>query len=239
MPLPDEGPCEAWCTWAQVTACDPDNELGGVDEAVQADVIAAASEALYNLSERRYPGRCTTTRSVCWRCGCRRSACDCRRDVLTLVPNPVDSVTEVVVDGVALDPADWRVDEYRDLVRLGVEPWPRCVDLTDPEAFQVTWVFGRPIPIGGQLGAAALAGELARPCVGSACRIPKYVTVVQREGATYTFPNKQAMEWDGRTGLPVADSWLDTLGAGLTAGGSDPAGPCADFIRTDTDKPVS
>lgn len=238
MPLPAEGPCEPWCSWAQVMACgDGLTETNPAAE-VQTSVIAQASEIIYNLSERRYPGECETTRSVCLRCrGCATSPCCCRpRERLDLGLDYVSGVSEVVIDGEVLDPESYRVDSFRWLVRLDGETWPRCADLTEPDAFQVTWTYGRAIPIGGQLAAAALARELALPCVGGKCQIPQHVTSVTRDNVTYTILDSLRIFTEGRTGVGIADLWLGSLKVADHAPGGifDPGAKCVELPELDT-----
>jgi hypothetical protein len=109
----------------------------------------------------------------------------------------VVEVTEVKVDGVVLDPAEYFVDDLRRLVRrpgpVGqpAKAWPCCQrnDLDDTEAgtWSVTYKWGTPPPPMGVRAAAVLGCELAMACdpeFEDKCRLPKRVTSIIREGVT-------------------------------------------------------
>jgi hypothetical protein len=213
--LSAEGPCAPWCSWDQVLSCGRQSAaLEALDLSIQAYKIAQASEVMYLLSERKFPGMCQTTRSVCMRCrGCATDPCCCRpSERLDLGPQwQVSGVLEVIADGEVLDPSAYRIENRRYIARLDGQTWPRCADLTDPEAFQITFTYGRPVPIGGQLGAAALARELAMSCTGGECQLPEHVTNITRDGITYTVLDSLRLFQEGRTGVSQADLWLGSL----------------------------
>lgn len=209
MALPDDGPCQPWVTWAEVTSCTGVN-LDSVAPEARDGIMAQASDILYGLTERRYPGECETTRSICQPCGCARSGCRgcgpfARVDLGGLWP--VSDVVEVVLDGTPLDRAGhWRVDDWRWLVRTDGLTWPTTSDLTDPEGFQVTWVYGRVPPPSLRRAAALLAAEIATACVpGATCKLPSRVTTITREGVSYTVLDSQKFIDEGRTGIYLVD----------------------------------
>lgn len=210
------GPCEEWCTWAEVTACRTD--LAAADGNIRALAIETATEILWNLTERRYSGLCKTTRSLCMACsGCGGgwawdggwwgSSCRCApSESIYLGPN-VRGVLKVTVLGVDLPRSAYRVDDGR-LVRIDNLPWPGGTDLTDPAAFRATWVAGNPIPRGARRAAAKYAAEIAAQCLKKACQLPERVTSVVREGVSYTILDSLKMIDEGRTGLPSVDLWI-------------------------------
>lgn len=238
MPLPDEGPCQPWCTWAQVEACVPYDLSSISDGAVQADIIAQASEIIFNLNHQRYPGVCEATRGICqsviwgwftypwW----PYTHCGPGEAVDLGSRFAVEAVSQVIVNGVILphDGTVYRVDGWRYLTRIDGNSWPRCADLTDPLAFQATWTWGRAIPKAAQRAAARFAAELAAECIPDQdCQIPKHVTTVSREGMTFVAVDSFKMLEEGRTGIYAVDSWLaaDLMGSQAPPGGIDPAEP--------------
>lgn len=213
MTLPDDGPCEPWCTWAQVTACSFGVPLGDVAEEIQTWLIDRASELLFKLTDRNYPGLCTSTRAACAPCRCNRwpsTACCCSPHSEIVLGGLVSSIDSVVVDGVTLTPGtDYVLVDWRKLVRIGDGKfWPRCSDITDPDAFTITWKHGRAIPPGGQYAAAALVAQFAPECSGQVCVLPDGTTVVQREGLTITISEIQTLLEQGYLGVKSVDTWL-------------------------------
>lgn len=254
MPLPDEGPCQPWCEWADVKECikaADQTKFDLISAPVQTMLIDVASEILYNLSGSRYPGLCDATRSVCRPCSCGCSwswssqlgpGCCCRdRRRLDLDLGgywPVAEVVEVVVAGVPF--LDYRVDDWRWLVRLDDEDWPRCNDLEDPSAFSVTWRYGRAIPKAGKRAAAIFVAEFAKKCAGLTCEIPERVTQITQGTTTYTIMDSLKMIDDGRTGMYVVDLWLKSLELARIPGSSmlDPAA-AGRFAALGTDSDAS
>lgn len=118
---PAEGPCEPWCTDAQVRACGLNTDE--YDGAVVAFGVALASRVMWAASGRRY-GLCETTVRPChpgnhqfgfhpysgsphpdsgievhyWQNG---SLCGCQLPELWL-PGPIAAVEEIIYDGVIL-----------------------------------------------------------------------------------------------------------------------------------------
>lgn len=123
------------------------------DDADLDELIDMASDALSILSGGKVYGR-TTVKSYPTRtldfCAC---SCGCGLDGIQLNgPDPV--VTEVKIDGVALDPADYELHSGRDgrwhLVRVatGERPntWPSTQSMwrpdTEDDTFSITWTYG-------------------------------------------------------------------------------------------------
>lgn len=152
--------CSPWATEADV--CSPCDDYA-FDSILLEDSLQLASDVLFNLTGRQWPGICDDVVRPCgnrttspwgryavgagamvgW-CGCYDSrTCGCRRLSEIRLPGfPVVEVTEVKIDGQVVDPARYRVDDRRWLVWIpdptGVEPrtaWPCCqrTDLADTE----------------------------------------------------------------------------------------------------------
>lgn len=155
-------------------------------------------------------------------CDCE-SPCACCAVCEELLPGPVEEVLEVWVDGELVDPATYRVDDHRRLVRLSGYPcWPRCQDLgaepDGPGAFAVTYLRGLPLDDAAMWAYSKYVCELVKACVGDrTCELPKRVQSITREGVTVSFVDPMDFLARGRTGLPSVDAWIAAVNpAGLT-----------------------
>ena len=133
------------------------------------------------LPDRQFSawGSASTTPAGMWpawwwlpTCSCTGDTCSCPPICeIDLGPRIVE-VTSVVVDGVAFSAYDaggaqqWRVDDWRKLVRVDGSCWPECQDLNldadQPGTWAVTLRKGRTLPVAGQLALGALAVELVQ-----------------------------------------------------------------------------
>lgn len=108
-------------------------------------------------------------------CGCGTS-CSCGNISEVNLPYPVCDVSEVMVDGVALDPGAYKVDNYRKLVRTDGLQWPRCNDFSLPDSEVGTWsvslTYGKEPPQIALDAAAELACERIKSDLGKTCRLP-------------------------------------------------------------------
>jgi hypothetical protein len=155
-----------------------------------------------------------------WRnltCGACGDQCSCEHVSAIRLPGPVDSIVEVLIDGEVLDPAAYRVDDRRTLIRQDGADWPRCQDLSAPSGEPGTWSvryrWGVPVPVGGQIAAGVLACEMAKALCGSNdCGLPQRITQsVTREGLSVAvFDPFDTLE-SGRTGLWLVDSWVASI----------------------------
>lgn len=225
MAAPNTSTCEPWATVADVGA--PCNTYE-TDMAALEDALVIASDVLYNLTGRQWPGECETTVRPCGyrrpdSCGCLHSrTCNCARPRDLTLPGPVVSVEAVKIDGVTLDPARYRVDDHKHLVYLPEsdsaerQGWPCCqrLDLPDTEddTWSVTYVFGGAPPPGGTSAAASLGCQLALAATGnSACKLPKRVTSLVRQGTTVAVLDPLTLFKDGMTGLADVDLWVTSV----------------------------
>lgn len=178
------------------------------------------------MSSRRYANLQPFIRNgnwyntVCGQCGPQRCGCDALSTIV--LPGPVDSVTEVWLDGELLAPSAYRLDNLG-LSRIDGDSWPRCQNMAnDPgdespagdtsDTFLVKYMRGTPVPDGGKLAAGTFACELAkRMCKDGSCRLPKRATVVQREGVTITMPNDSQLFTNGAIGIDEIDWFLASV----------------------------
>lgn len=233
--------CTPWATLADLcTPCD-DYDL---DPVLLEDALQASSDVLYNLTGRRWPGECTDLVRPCRReCG-SRDGCGCGGASEFRLPGyPVTSIDQVKVDGLVVDPAEYRLDGRRTLVGLRradgtLRVWPNCQRLDLPDTEEGTWsvayTYGDDPPRGGVRSAATLGCEIAKACqpeaFGSAkCRLPARVTTISRQNITLAVLDPLTVfSKDGLTGLPEVDLWISSVRHGdarRRATVRDPAAP--------------
>lgn len=174
-----------------------------------------ATEILWALSGRRYPGLATRTvrpvgaRHRGGRCG---GHCDELASSLDLGPGVV-TVDEVLVDGAAV--TAWTLADDRWLLRDDGQGWPSCQDITEPATetgtVQVTYRSGVAPPLAGEAAAGALACELAKARADQACQIPAKVTSIVRQGVSMEILDPTALLEDGRTGIVAVDLFLQAV----------------------------
>lgn len=213
MAAPTQDICAAWCTAADHgSPCDD----YGFDSALVERTDLIASNLLYKLSFRRYPGICRETVRPCphaARCGCGYVS------TVRLPSTPVVRIVSVAIDGATLDPTGYRLDNYRNLVRLdagdGVTTWPCWQDhrlaATEANTFAVTYDYGLEPPEDGVFAAAALSCQLAlsfSPETAGQCRLPKRITSMVRQGVSIAVLDPLDLFEQGRTGIPEVDLFL-------------------------------
>jgi hypothetical protein len=199
--------------------------------AQRADVEAWAIHDLWAATGNVY-GTCDVTVMPCndWGVlcgGCWNAyrSCGCITVPEVKLPGPVASVSEVVIDGAALDPSAYRVDDYQWLVRTDGDYWPTNTDYLDPDAFSVTYALGIEPPA----GAGYVTGLLvcARACTNSGCKIPREAQTVTRQGVTMvrgTLTGTSSRPWRyypdtvGIFGILDVDAWVRNVSAPVAAG---------------------
>lgn len=153
-------------------------------------------------------------------CGCGSNDCSCNSlGCMVYLPKPIGSVTEVRVDGVVVDDADYTVLNGALVYVGGGEcPWPTCQDLAQPDTevgtFSVTYLNAYPVDTLGAYAAGVMAMEFAKACSGSkGCRLPNSVSNVVRQGVSFeiitgAFPG-------GLTGIREVDTFLSLWNPGM------------------------
>lgn len=223
---PAGGTCAPWATAADVCSPCDDYEF---DAALLDDALQAASNILYDFTGRQWAGECVEVLRPCGyrtsgSCGCLSSSvCGCGGlSELRLPGYPAVTIEQVKIDGVIQSADRYRLDDQRFLVWLGDEDdtdvrrrLPCCQRLDRPDTAEDTWSvtysYGQGPPIGGVMAAAALGCQLALSCqpetVG-ACRLPKRVTSITRQGVTLAVLDPLTLFRDGLTGLAEVDLWV-------------------------------
>jgi hypothetical protein len=230
--------CEPWGPLDE-TCCEFPTEAS--DE-LKEQKLMVATQLLWAASGRRI-GPCPVTIRPClepceqtgsfgafrdasgsWRnrwCGCGM-ACSCSSLCRVFLPGPVDEVTEVRIDGVALSEDLYRLvdeDGLMYLVRTDDTCWPSCQDYKVPceeaGSFCVTYLQGLPISELAIAAVSELTCELVRACIpGCPCRLPDNVASQTRQGVTITFDRSQT--W--LRSLPTVAAFLDVTNPhGLTS----------------------
>jgi hypothetical protein len=204
--------CSPWATVAEFRS----RYVGtGVSDDVIDAALVAATDALFTLSGRQFPGVCTA--EVRPFGGDTETHANLSEVDIGLWP--IVEVTEVLVDGVVIDPSEYRVDENRYLVRLAgpgpqyaYRPWPLEQELgrpkTAPATFSVTVRFGVDPPGFGKIAALALAAELVAAHVGDDCVLPERITNIARQGITMQVTNPNDLLVRNRTGIYEVDRFL-------------------------------
>lgn len=148
---------------------------------------------------------------ICGACG---DTCSCTMISEVILPGPVREIVQVTVDGVILTPdVDYRLDDYRKLVRLG-DVWPFCNDLnkgiTQSGTWSVTAVYGLPLPALGKIAVGELFCEIISDILGGECGLPPNLTELTRQGVTMTFETVQEAMQAGFVGLKYVDRFIAT-----------------------------
>lgn len=214
--------CPQWATYT------PENQL---------KAITAATFLLWAATGRRY-GICSVTTRPCgldrrcgggcgswdwwggwmrpyildgiWRnCLCG-SACDCAPHCQIRLPGPVETVTQVLLDGVVVPSTSYRVDDFQWLVRTDGECWPECqdynVDVPADGTLQVMYGRGEPVPAAILDAAATLACEFGKACAqDKSCALPGRLQTLTRQGVTASMVDITTVLKYGLTGITSVD----------------------------------
>lgn len=144
-------------------------------------------------------------------CACS-SACQCSPPQIALPP-VVQSVTSVVIDGVALDPSAYQLQAGY-LVRMDGLSWPTQQDLSKPagqaNTWSVTFQQGDPVPDTLNDAAGLYACQIGAALTGGSCQLPNRVQSVTRQGVDITYVNDADYLKEGRTGYDLVDSIIAT-----------------------------
>lgn len=231
-PRREVGPCTDWTSTQDVYACHSDVTAGSC----LTWAVSAASEVLYEMSGRQFPGYCQSVIRPCsnyscfggplgqqflseghivwggngWRDG-NDDPCACGAWLQKVIlPGTAQHVVEVLIGGVALPASSYRLDPDGSLLRTDGGAWPICQNLAangdQPGTFQITYAHGYDPPEVGRRAAAQLAHEFWLACSGQACRLPSGVVQIVRQGITIT--TSASLFKDGATGLAMVDAFL-------------------------------
>jgi hypothetical protein len=211
--------CADWFTLS-----DLDCEAGSPHASGYATV---AMDWIYAATGDQWPGECETELRPTVTCSHRRGTCYCptrwdRLDLTLWLQGPIVSIDQVTVDGTAVDPTHYRLDNRRWLSACapdGIDslllPWP-TQDLRradgDPDTWTVTVTHGAIPPSPVVMAAKELACQLIRKAAGNDCELPDNATTISDNGITISMQ----VPTDGRVGIPRIDSILDLYGRNRT-----------------------
>lgn len=233
-----------FCGWPVEIPASLKDAWDALDEDVQERAAALAGQILWTLTGRVY-GVCDSVARPCmerrsegttyrgeagfwpgllngapWAsgpCGCSDGCREVSYDRVAL-PGPVAEIDEVLIDGITIDPATYRLDKRRWLHRIDGQRWPTHQDLhaADDEvgAFTVRFKRGIPIPDPGPVMAGVLAVEFARGMTGAECRLPDRATSASRQGISVELTDPRAWFTEGLTGIEEVDLWILAMNPG-------------------------
>lgn len=151
-------------------------------------------------------------------CGSCVSECSCTTVEEVTLPGGVYQVLQVLVDGVELPAASYRLDDNRLVVRTDGGTWPLCNDLSKDDDQVGTWSitaqWGEPLPEIGKLAVGELACEFGKYLSGLECNLPQAVTSISRQGVSLSFGDPEAALDAGRLGLQFTDMFLSAYNPG-------------------------
>ena len=156
-------------------------------------------------------------------CGCNTcgDTCSCSPLSEVVLPYPIASIVEIVIDGQTLPASGYAVWDHRIVTRVDGGVFPTCNDLeiTSPPggvgAWHITATYGVSVPPSGMLAVGQLALEIAKDCAGQACALPRNVTSITRQGVSQSFDTRMPRIVFG---LPMVDAFLSAKNpAGITA----------------------
>jgi len=147
----------------------------------------------------------------------------CNIPTVTL-PAPVSAVTQVVIDGVILDPAAYKVVQYRYLARVDGETWPCWQDLTkesdsgslDAEnTWQISYTQNKGPDSAARYAASVFACQIAKgQCGDDGCELPQRLQTIIRDGVSMTFADPLTFlqsTTPPQVGLYEVDLWLRSV----------------------------
>lgn len=123
---------------------------------------------------------------------------------------PIVTIDEVRLDGVAMDPSDYRLDRGKWLVRMDGLRWPSCNSFDLPNSTAVEIVVdatvGREPPMELKIAASDLACEMKKACNGSDnCSLPPHVRNIARRGIEIELDDITSLFKDGQFGINSVD----------------------------------
>jgi hypothetical protein len=149
-------------------------------------------------------------------CGsCPNDSCSCVALEETTLPGPVYDIIEVKVDGVALiKNVDYRIDDYRKLVRLGGQLWPFCQNMnladTEVDTWAVTVDYGEVVPTLGNIAVGELAAEIVKYLLCLDCALPQGVVDISRQGISMSIARVSDLFNTGFIQLRMCDLFIKT-----------------------------
>lgn len=189
--------------------------------------IKSASELLYGLSGRKFPGvfeavvrpqplvapastgRWAPLPMSSWGFCLGPPHLRCEAPMaIGLGRSPLVSIESVTIDEEVIDPINYRIDDQKWLVRTDCCPWPMCGCTCDN--FVVQFTFGEAPPQIGADAALILAAEMYRAMTPgvSDCRLPARLTSITRQGVSMALIDPMDFMDKGLTGIYQIDMFI-------------------------------
>jgi hypothetical protein len=158
-------------------------------------------------------------------CGCGStggtgvSACSCGGADIS-IPDDVNSITSVVIDGVLLDPSKYvLLGGY--LTRTDGLTWPYVQDFSlvagATGTWSITYLQGIPVPADLNDAAGLYACQVGAAATGGTCQLPNRVQQVTRNGLDITYIDPGNYLENNRTGYDAVDMIINSYNPhGLT-----------------------
>lgn len=194
-------PCQPWITEAELEAYDAD--LAGEN---LTSTVVTASQILFYLSGRRWPGLCSLIYFPAETLHDDRS----RIDLYYGIGYRVDSIVSVTdADAATIPSTDYTLEISRYLhLKEGI--W----DSHGLGRIAIDLIYGENPPLSGKNACLEFASQVARsliPDLAKTCRLPSRVSTMTRQGITYDFLTARDLLEAGKTGLFNVDLWLASV----------------------------
>lgn len=213
---------------------------GGEDPSddVLEDLLQQASEVIFALLAYPTFGPCERTIHPCRVNGgfspsaqarvatLRWGACSCCGCDAVWLPGPVNDITEVLVDGAALDPSEYELHDGFALVRVAGS-WPSGGGAAAEERFVVTYEMGLPVPTLVRDATVELANQMwLASCGERSAKLTSKVTSVSTQGVSMGF-DRGRLTAESRSLARDEVDGLPTVGKALAA-----YNPTGELLRT-------
>jgi len=124
----------------------------------------------------------------------RWGTCACCGCDAVVLAGPIADITEVIVDGVVLDPSEYELHDNWHLVRVD-GTWPMGGGPASEQRFVITYAIGAPVPTLVRDAVIELANQLWLVRCGSAdSRLPRAATGASSQGVSYSFSRREEVD---------------------------------------------
>lgn len=190
----EHGPCAQWVSRAELQSHCPDCVGTTVDELATAQAcIDEASEQLYILTGRQFPGTCERTVSWCNPSSCGVTCCSTCNTVPRIpLTGPNIEITTVTYDGVLIPGTDYLVMDDAWLIPANGALWPSSHTNLDStvsigDQFEIVYSFGAPPPLAAKRACKDLACQMIMALrQDAACRLSNGAVTASALGSTVT-----------------------------------------------------
>lgn len=187
----DHGPCLQWVSRSELDDWCPDCVGDTVASLALAQAcLDEATEQLYILTARMYPGECERTVYWCSPGDCGVSCCaSCSNRPGIPLDGPGAEVSEVSYNGTVIPSTDYAITQDNMLIPTNRTHWPTHTTLDDNAAiedqFTITYTFGAPPPLAAKRAVKDLACQMIQNVLlMPGCRISTGATTLSALGTS-------------------------------------------------------